>query len=316
MKVLAWNCRCLGNSGTKLLLKQYCSDNKPDFIFIYEPMILASRIKSSFWSRLGLKLFYTNDRGPLVPNIWGICKLDINPIVVASSFQQVSVTIKIDSKQFYLCAVYAHTQFGRRRDLWNEINSLVIKFPRAWCCIGDFNAVLGANECRCSHLPNKTSCDEFRSFSNSTNLTHLTTRGAVVTWTNKRRGDALTEKRLDRALCNDNWFNVWSRSTCYTLPRSKSNHHPLILCFTDFVTLKQNREVFGNINLRVKSALKEVDAIQQRISALGHHNDLLEQENLAQQEPSFALHLEEEYWKEKARINWLTSGDRNTAYFS
>ncbi|XP_019416122.1 PREDICTED: uncharacterized protein LOC109327431 [Lupinus angustifolius] len=269
----------LGNSGTKLLLKQYCSDNKPDFIFIYEPMILASRIKSSVWSHLGLKLFYTNDRGPLVPNIWGICKLDINPIVVASSFQQVSVSIKIDSKQFYLCAVYVHTQFGRMRDLWNESNSLVINFPGAWCCIGDFNVVLGANECRGSHLPNKTSCDEFISFSNSANLTHLTTRGAIFTWI----GRFVMRTGLMSGLVSFKFHKMWL------------SHHGL-------------RKI-------VEDSWRVSIVGCPMISTLGHHNDLLEEENLAQQELSFALHLEEEYWKEKSRINWLTSGDRNTAYF-
>ncbi|CAL0324296.1 unnamed protein product [Lupinus luteus] len=329
-----------------------------------KPMILAAKIKPGFWSKLGLKLFICNDRDSLIPNIWGICSSDLNPTVLATSSQQVSISLKFDNKQVFVCAVYAHTQFVRRRAIWCDILNLVGSFPGSWCCIGDFNAVIGSNECRGAHLPNKTSSDEFRDFSDSAQLTHLVTRGAYFTWSNKRRGSALTEKRLDRVLCNDAWLGDWSQSTCFTLPRAMSDHHPLMLCTSSSSVTRQtpfkfhkmwllnnslrklvhdtwiipvvgcpmyvlskklrnlkvalkvwNKEVFGNIHLKVKDALEKVDSIQLSMSNLGQDQHLLDQENSAQNDLSLALQVQEEFWREKARINWCTKGDRNTAYF-
>ncbi|XP_019450653.1 PREDICTED: uncharacterized protein LOC109352923 [Lupinus angustifolius] len=306
-----------GNLGTKLLLKEICSTHKPDVVFISEPMIQVNKIKPLFWSNLSMKFFIANDKAPL-PSIWGICK--------------------------------------------KEVHQIFLNFPGPWCCIGDFNAVLGSNECRGAHLPKKTSSNEFKAFSDSANLTHIVTRGAEFTWSNRRRGSAHTEKRLDRALCNDDWLSEWSSITCCTLPRSNSDHHPLLLCASGTIKVRQpnfkfqkmwllhhglrdiiksnwdtrvvgcpmfvlasklknlkvvlkhwNKEVFGN--LRVKDALSKVDEIQQCLNLSGEDHDLREQENLAQQELLYALKIEEEFWKEKARINWHSKGDRNTSYF-
>ncbi|CAL0327859.1 unnamed protein product [Lupinus luteus] len=346
------------------MLKEFCSNHRPDLLFISEPMILAAKVKPLFWSKLGLKLFICNDRDTLIPNIWGLCRSDLNPIVLASSSQQVSISLNFESKQVFVCVVYAHTQFARRRALWCDILNLIGNFSGSWCCIGDFNAVLGSNECRGAHLPNKTSSDEFRDFSDSAQLNHLVTRGAFYTWSNKRRGSALTEKRLDRVLCNDAWLGDWSQSTCFTLPRAMSDHHPLILCTSSsfvpsqisfkfhkmwllnnslrklvqdtwitpvvgcpmYVLSKKlrnlkaalkvwNREVFGNLHLKVKNAMEKVENIQLRMSNLGQDQHLLDQENSARNDLSLALQIQEEFWREKARINWYTKGDRNTAYF-
>lgn len=92
----------------------------------------------------------------------------------------------------------------------------------------DYNAILGAHEQKGSKLPSSISCDEFNSWTNHNNLTHLLTRGAQLTWSN-RRGSAYTTKRLDRAICNHAWTNFWSGVSYCTLTKSKSDHFPLLL---------------------------------------------------------------------------------------
>ncbi|XP_019459917.1 PREDICTED: uncharacterized protein LOC109359677 [Lupinus angustifolius] len=207
-------------------------------------MIHADKISPLFWIRLNLKLFLVNDRGSQMPNLWGLCKANLQPV---------------------------------RRQLWNEILTLMDNNPGSWCCMGDFNVVLGANECRGSTLPSRLPCDEFKSFSENADLTHILTRGAEFTWTNKRRGVAHTEKRLDRSICNDHWLSMWTHTSCCTLPRSCSDHHPLLLyCST---------------------------------------NSASRMEELAQQELLGALSMEEAFWMEKSRFKWHTSGDRNTSFF-
>ncbi|XP_019435293.1 PREDICTED: uncharacterized protein LOC109341779 [Lupinus angustifolius] len=131
-----------------------------------------------------------------------------------------------------VCVVYAHTNHVNRRSLWLDIQVDLLENQGPWCCIGDFNAILGVDECRSATLPSRTSTSEFLAFTNSSSLIKVPTLGAQFTWTNKRRGNALIEKKLDRSLCNEDWLNLWSQVSCCTLPRIASDHHPILLSST------------------------------------------------------------------------------------
>ncbi|XP_019418503.1 PREDICTED: uncharacterized protein LOC109329278 [Lupinus angustifolius] len=76
-----------------------------------------------------------------------------------------------------------------------------------------------------------------------------------------------------------------------------------------------NKNVFGNIHLRVQTTKSNVEFIQSCIQQHEPINDLLEQEERAQSELLQALLVEEEFWREKSRVNWHTLGDRNTNFF-
>ncbi|XP_019430032.1 PREDICTED: uncharacterized protein LOC109337507 [Lupinus angustifolius] len=233
-----------------------------------------------------------------------------------------------------------------------------------WCCLGDSNVVIGAHECRGGRIPQRGPTEEFNSFTKNLNLIHLVTMGADFTWTNKRRGAALIERRLDRALCNDSWIDGWSQVACCSLPRIASDHNPTLLCsHSDLVrrsssfkfqkmwlhhvdcrriieeswaldvvgfpmyvlaaklkrlkvVLKDwNFNIFGNIHHRVKDAKADLETIQSCINDLGPDHELLDQEAIAQTNLFSALLMEEKFWKEKSRLNWHCSGDRNTSFF-
>ncbi|KAF1883775.1 hypothetical protein Lal_00012692 [Lupinus albus] len=68
-----------------------------------------------------------------------------------------------------------------------------------------------------------------------------------------------------------------------------------------------NKKVFSNVHLIVKSALDNVESIQQCLNDLCTNQDLIEQEQQAQKELMIALNLEEELWREKiAKITYAT----------
>ncbi|XP_019432511.1 PREDICTED: uncharacterized protein LOC109339510 [Lupinus angustifolius] len=119
-----------------------------------------------------------------------------------------------------------------------------------WCLIGDFNAVMGAYECRGPSLPNRTSCNEFKSFFDENLLINIPTIGAIYTWTNRRLGAANTERRLDRAICNDDWINNWSQVSCCSLPRLASDHHPLLLNLANDTSIRPSSFRFHKIWLQ------------------------------------------------------------------
>ncbi|KAF1892183.1 hypothetical protein Lal_00036541 [Lupinus albus] len=101
-KVLYWNCRGFGNSKTRLVFKNYCLANKPDLVFIAEPMIDFVEVNNTFWSYLSLKSFGFNNRGSLKPNLWGLCNMWLNPNVLVTSNQHLTCILEVENKKVYI----------------------------------------------------------------------------------------------------------------------------------------------------------------------------------------------------------------------
>ncbi|MCH79990.1 RNA-directed DNA polymerase (Reverse transcriptase) [Trifolium medium] len=71
--------------------------------------------------------------------------------------------------------------------------------------------------------------EEFQVWTDSFNLIHLPTHGAEFTWTNGRGGARHTERKLDRAICNQSWLDLCSVSSVSTHIKHRSDHSPLLL---------------------------------------------------------------------------------------
>lgn len=105
----------------------------------------------------------------------------MDPVVVSASAQQISFSVMWENQVIYIAAIYASTSHVIRRELWLELASLQENFPGPWCFIGDYNAVIGVHEKRGGGNPLQVSCDEFKAWIDSCQLTHFLTRGAEFT---------------------------------------------------------------------------------------------------------------------------------------
>jgi len=123
-------------------------------------------------------------------------------------------------------AVYASTCYIHRRLLWHDLLTLHNQFTIPWCTLGDFNALIGFHEHRGSSPSARHPMAEFLDWSNNDNSIHLPTRGVQFTWANGRHGRRFTEKRLDRALCNQVWLDNCSSITVSTLLKHRSDTFP------------------------------------------------------------------------------------------
>lgn len=56
---------------------------------------------------------------------------------------------------------------------------------------------------------------------------HLRTTGSLFTWTNKSP-ENLIQKRLDRMLCNKEWFNLFTDCFVLVKPKGLMDHNPLL----------------------------------------------------------------------------------------
>jgi hypothetical protein len=221
----------MANSPTRLALKALISHYKPDIVLLSEPWMDFVDLPRRWLVNLNLKLFAMNTRHNSLPNIWCLCRLDLFPTVLATHAQHVTFSVNINDKPVALSAIYASTNYLTRRNLWESLNNLQSQHVMPWCFIGDFNVILGAHEHRGRFSPAKLPMEEFQSWTDSFNLLHLPTRGAVYTWNNGRGGNRHTEKRLDRVVCNQSWLDFCNISSVSTLTKHKSDHYPLLLDF-------------------------------------------------------------------------------------
>jgi len=107
MKCLYWNLRGLDNSPTKLAHKKLLILHKLDLCFIVEPWMIFSNFSTLWLDRLGMKDFCVHNRGSLLPNLWCYCAKAINPVLIHTNDQHISLHLVLNGKNFGLIGVYA-----------------------------------------------------------------------------------------------------------------------------------------------------------------------------------------------------------------
>lgn len=132
--------------------------HKPYIFFLSEPMTDFFTVHISFWDQLQMKFIAFNTRLPLIPNIWCLCKCNLNISFISCSNQFVVCSILVNRHVIYLAAIYASTSHIIRRQLWLDLTSLQSQYIGAWCFTGDFNCILGAQEKRMCIIPSQFSC--------------------------------------------------------------------------------------------------------------------------------------------------------------
>lgn len=227
MKLLYWNIRGIVNSPSRLALKRLITKNKSDFVFIDEPWMNYDDFPSTWLNRLGLKVFSFNHREDNLPNLWCICSILFELVIINKDDQQVSFKIKVGNNDFFISAIYASNSFLKRKQLWNTLQNNQTQIDAPWCFLGDFNTIIGAHEHYGALNPARPPIIDFQNWTDSNDLLHIHTRGATYTWDNGRSGRRHVKRRLDRVVCNQNFLDPCSSVACNTLIKLRSDHYPL-----------------------------------------------------------------------------------------
>ncbi|KAK3184200.1 hypothetical protein Dsin_031486 [Dipteronia sinensis] len=211
----------IANSDTQRTLKDFCSGHRPNFVCIAEPLQAFDSSSPSFWRSMGLHFIGANARG--TPSMW---------IFGSTAFQDATIVLS-HSQHVTVSAIYCHrisfiyasVNYITRRSLWSSLMDIAgLDVP--WLVLGDFNSVLGAHE-TISNV-STISCDDFRAALTVCDLVDIETKGVFHTLIGRGRS-GMVLSRLDRAVCSHSFMAAWSHISCVTLPRSHSDHHPLLI---------------------------------------------------------------------------------------
>jgi hypothetical protein len=108
-------------------------------------------------------------------------------------------------------------------------------------------------------------------------------------------------------LINDSWNAPIVGCPMYVLSQKLKR---LKLALKDW-----NKNVFGDIHVKVTEAEAHLNEIQMQIDTDGANDSLMNLQKNAQIKYDEALNMQEVFWKKKTRVQWHTDGDRNTGYF-
>jgi hypothetical protein len=121
MKYIFWNVRGIDNPPSKLALQMLLREYKPDFCFISDPWMKFDNFPINWFTRLNLKLFSTNNRQNLSPNLWCFRSPHLNPSVIHSDMQQISFVINDSGIDVGFNVVYASSDYVQQKQLWHSL---------------------------------------------------------------------------------------------------------------------------------------------------------------------------------------------------
>lgn len=147
-------------------------------------------------------------------------------------------------KDFCVSIVYGHNCVVARRQLWHDmqlVGGAVGTDP--WLQMGDFNVVRKANE-RLEGF-DRAASTEFNDCLDSLEMDDMMAKGFWYTWTNKRGGLGANMSKLDRALVNPAWLNLFPDSEACFLAPGVSDHSPIMVSIVPEIRRKRPFKFFN-----------------------------------------------------------------------
>jgi hypothetical protein len=217
------------------MIRNLVKDEKIEFLAIQETKLqeVSASLCYSIWGGEDCGWAFNPSIGNSggILSIWRKSVFSFVFSFVGTGYVGVCLDWGAQKKRCYIVNVYSKCDLTNKRRLWESILMSKGGFGgEAWCVIGDFNAVLHGDERRGINLHglNDVSVEsaEFANFVSNMELLDLPVLGRKFTWFHPN-GQSMS--RIDRALVSEGWMQVWGQSSLWVLPRSVSDHCPLIL---------------------------------------------------------------------------------------
>jgi hypothetical protein len=148
---------------------------------------------------------------------------------ITARFIDVHIRLSPSEPLWHATFVYGEPRTENRHLMWSALCALRASSALPWMAVGDFNEALWQHE-HLSHCPRpEGQMIAFRDALMVCELKDIGFSGVPFTYDNKRRGRANVKVRLDRAVADDCWRDIFSEGIVVHLVSPCSDHVPLLL---------------------------------------------------------------------------------------
>jgi exonuclease III len=164
MKIIAWNCRGLGNSPAVHGLLKCQKSEEPDILFLSETKMDERRMET-IRVKLGMSKMEVVDcvgKGGGIAVLW---RRGIDLVLRSKSKYHIDMEVlETGGSWWRFSGVYGEAHSERKHKTWEMMEELRLQQPQGipWLCAGDFNEVLFHHE-KEGGVPRAQSClDRFK----------------------------------------------------------------------------------------------------------------------------------------------------------
>ncbi|KAM0870562.1 hypothetical protein ACQ4PT_039934 [Festuca glaucescens] len=151
---------------------------------------------------------------------------------VTARFIDVHIRESVSAPLWHATFVYGEPRTELRHRMWSAMGDLRATSPLPWFAVGDFNEALWQHEHMSACRRPEGQMAAFRDALMICELKDLEFQGTPFTYDNMRRGNANVKVRLDRALADDRWRDIYSDASVVHLVSPCSDHYPLLIKMT------------------------------------------------------------------------------------
>ncbi|CAM8887236.1 unnamed protein product [Rhodiola kirilowii] len=227
MSALVWNYRGLGGAATVRALAELVRANYPRLVGRMETKagkVRMERVQKEIGFRNGFIVESRGRSGGLA--LWWREGDD----VTIRSYSEFHIDAVFDgATPFRFTLFYGHPVTSKRGETWDLLRRLKEVSGQPWIVAGDFNEVLFGWEVKGNVLRGEWQMRKFRDVLQDCNLIDLSFKGLQFTYSNRRKGRMETKARLDRAVANQMWRDVFLEVEIWHGTAAVSDHAPLIV---------------------------------------------------------------------------------------
>ena len=231
MNILLWNCRGALNPDFKRRIFEMAINHKPAIMVITETRVGGDRAERII-ADLPFDGFITTDTIGYAGGLWVLWNKEEAVVTrVAVTEQEIHATVKVchSNLNWFISAIYASPRLAERRLVWSNLIEIAKLHNYPWLMLGDFNEVLSGEEKFGGNPINLNRALEFKECLDNCNFLDLGFAGPKYTWTNKRPVSSLILERIDRCFGNPSWRMLYPEATVTHLPRTFSDHCPVLI---------------------------------------------------------------------------------------
>ncbi|GJU68574.1 RNA-directed DNA polymerase, eukaryota, reverse transcriptase zinc-binding domain protein [Tanacetum coccineum] len=341
-----WNIRSMNQLKKQKAVIDFIKNEKISVCGIVETHIKAAKLSKVADIAFGGWDWVSNSihscKGCRIIIGWDKSKVDLMVLHMTSQLMFVAIELIKSKQKVFCCYVYASNSGVERRILWNELRNIkAITRGCPWLLMGDFNVTLNLEEHSAGGSKINGDMQDFRDCVNDIEVEDINSSGMFFTWIKSPlKPETSVLKKLDKVMISTEFIDKYGDAYASFLHFLIFDHSPVVLHIPNTLDKKKKSFRFSKFVAEKPEFLDVVKkewkcdcdeySMYKLIQKMMRMKDPLNRiawknGNLFQNvkkleadvlnEYNIAIDDEEKLLAQKAKVKWLSEGDKNTKYF-